>query len=415
MSSVSAVAPPSLITARLFEDKTAAQQTRFLFDRWYQNGAPSCSGGRKEERNRCRQDKCKYVGYTVDAGQKKFINMRNGPNTWKCRSTHHSMTPFGSSFSPEMAKGPISNVYITGGSSANGARYPGRWELWLMFNVWLSHNGSIITHPLLLVTAAPMAPWPPAQTTLTTAGPAWRRQFRIWGMTTTRMSTTRTTTKTNLSEPHHSNKHSPTSHLHSGKLDLLCVLLWPDPRPPVSLHTRVSVWPSQGCRWLPKKKKKKSTEVFLLLKHPHHSSGGAVVQRNLLPSQHVDVFLSPPLLNKPSRNKRLWKATAVGEFFMSSFSSSCFVISNGRRVDPSVPEIAKASALKPVNATWPGATAPTYKVLLLVIFFWVMISNSFSSIMLGWLHSVLLAAALCRSFFFFFVCWSFQNSLSPPC
>lgn len=29
---------------------------------------------------------------------------------------------------PEMAKGPISNVYITGGSSSNGARYPARWE-----------------------------------------------------------------------------------------------------------------------------------------------------------------------------------------------------------------------------------------------------------------------------------------------
>lgn len=29
-------------------------------------------------------------------------------------------------FFPEMAKGPISNVYITGGSSANGARYPAR-------------------------------------------------------------------------------------------------------------------------------------------------------------------------------------------------------------------------------------------------------------------------------------------------
>lgn len=27
-----------------------------------------------------------------------------------------------------MAKGPISNVYITGGSSANGARYPARCE-----------------------------------------------------------------------------------------------------------------------------------------------------------------------------------------------------------------------------------------------------------------------------------------------
>lgn len=34
-----------------------------------------------------------------------------------------------------MAKGPISNVYITGGSSANGARFPGRWEVSPVFHV----------------------------------------------------------------------------------------------------------------------------------------------------------------------------------------------------------------------------------------------------------------------------------------
>lgn len=104
-----------------------------------------------------------------------------------------------------MAKGPISNVYITG-SSANGARYPGRWEPWRMFNLgYYRRASSIVTLCLLLlVTAALMAPWRPAQTTLTTAAPALRRQFRIWGTTTMTKSMTRTTTKTNLSEPRHS-------------------------------------------------------------------------------------------------------------------------------------------------------------------------------------------------------------------
>lgn len=141
----------------------------------------------------------------------------------------------------EMSKGPISNVYITGGSSANGARYPARWEVLSVFQQCeqtqlLRHQFSKkqnVPFPRFAVMDALMAPWPPAQMTLTTAGLAWRLQFLIWGMTMTRTSMTRMTTKTNLSTPRNSNKHSPSNHLHCGKLvPFLCVLLWPFSPPP---------------------------------------------------------------------------------------------------------------------------------------------------------------------------------------
>lgn len=101
-------------------------------------------GGRKEERNRCRQDLCKYVGYE--------LGMQNKKKIWATEQTLKNANPLVTAFgyffsSPEMAKGPISNVYITGGSSANGARYPGRWELRLIFNVRLFCSGSFITTP----------------------------------------------------------------------------------------------------------------------------------------------------------------------------------------------------------------------------------------------------------------------------
>lgn len=92
----------------------------------------------------------------------------------------------------------------------------------------LTYNNKMSPFPLLVVMVALMAPWPPAQMTLTTAGLVWRLQFLIWGMMMTRMSMTRMTTKTNPSTPRHSNKHSPSNHLHCGKLvPFLCVLLWP--------------------------------------------------------------------------------------------------------------------------------------------------------------------------------------------
>lgn len=113
------------------------------------------------------------------------------------------------------------------------------------------------TLPLFAVMAALTAPWPPARTTLTTAGLAWRLQCLIWGTMMTRTSTTRTTTKTNLSTPRHSNKHSPSNHLHRGNLVPFCVCFFnPFPPPhPVSPHACISVWLSQGCRWILKEQR----------------------------------------------------------------------------------------------------------------------------------------------------------------
>jgi len=119
-----------------------------------------------------------------------------------------------------MAKGPISNVYITGGSSANGARYPAsRWEVLAVIKKIDAFDTNQIssftrtplcchTPPLtwflspfdpvrFAVTVALMAPWHPAQMTLTTAGLAWWLQCLAWGTTTTKTSTMRTTRKTN--------------------------------------------------------------------------------------------------------------------------------------------------------------------------------------------------------------------------
>ncbi|KAA8588001.1 hypothetical protein FQN60_001195 [Etheostoma spectabile] len=76
---------------------------------------------------------------------------------------------------------------------------------------------------LQAVMAALTALWPPARMTLTTAGLVWRLQCLIWGMMMTRMSMMRTMTKTNLSTPCHSNKHSPSNHLHRGNLVPFCV------------------------------------------------------------------------------------------------------------------------------------------------------------------------------------------------
>lgn len=309
------------------------------------------AGGGEEERNRYRQDHCKYVGYMEDAEQKaKVRSSEKRTKRLKMSIPSSQHDTFGCFFSPEMAKGPISNVYITGGSSANGARYPGRWDHWLIFSLPRFHSGSIITtpHPLLSVTAAPTAPWPPAQTTLTTAAPVWRRQFRTWGMTTTRMSTTKTTTKTNLSEPHHSNKHSPTKPPSQWEIR---AALWPDPPPVRSPHTRVSVWPSQGCR-LPTKtkkklpKKKKTARRCSCSWSTRTAAPGAPLSRgtccpaNMLTSFCLLHFSISHPATKDSERQLLLESFSCPRLVLP-----VFVISKGRRVDPSVPEIAKVSAL----------------------------------------------------------------------
>lgn len=110
------------------------------------------------------------------------------------------------------------------------------------------------------MTAAPTAPWRPAQTTLTTAALAWRLQFLIWTRTT-RTSTTRTTTKISLPAPRHSNKHSPSEHLHHGENSPVfmcaCVCFFAPPPSPPSLVpiACLSVWLFSGvsmnlsCSW----------------------------------------------------------------------------------------------------------------------------------------------------------------------
>lgn len=100
--------------------------------------------------------------------------------------------------------------------------------------------------PLLVVMVALMAPWPPAQMTLTTAGLAWRLQCLTWGMMMMRTSMTRMTMKTKLSTPRHSNKHSPSNHPHRGNLNPFFVCA-SSTFSPVS-HACISVWLSQGCR-----------------------------------------------------------------------------------------------------------------------------------------------------------------------
>lgn len=152
-----------------------------------------------------------------------------------------------------MAKGPISNVYITAGSSANGARYPAsRWEAFpsviISSNTASELNDKIHPSSSSVVMVALMAPWPPAQMTLTTVGLAWRLQCLTWGMRMMRTSMTRTTMKINLSTPRHSNKHSPSNHPHRGNLvPLLCVLLQPFPLFPMPVFLSGF---SQGCRWI---------------------------------------------------------------------------------------------------------------------------------------------------------------------
>lgn len=107
--------------------------------------------------------------------------------------------------------------------------------------------------PLLVVTVALMAPWPPARMTLTTAGLVWRLQCLIWGMMTTRMSMMRTMMKTNPSTPRHSNKHSPSNPPSPWEFSPLFVCA-SSTFSPVS-HACISVWLSQGCRWILKEQR----------------------------------------------------------------------------------------------------------------------------------------------------------------
>lgn len=128
--------------------------------------------------------------------------------------------------------------------------------------------------------------------------------------------------KTNLSTPRHSNKHSPSNHLHRGSLVPSCVcffsLFSPFPIP---------VFQSGFLRGVDEYCKNRGVccthffFFFLFLNHVHlhHCSWGGVVHENcsLWPSHCAEVFvcLIHFLISHPTKNTSV-KPTAVGECIM---------------------------------------------------------------------------------------------------
>lgn len=177
-----------------------------------------------------------------------------------------------------------------------------------------------------------------------------------------RTSLMRTTTKTNLPAPRHSNKHSPSEHLHRGENSpvfmcaCVCVCFFAHPPPHVPMPVFLSGF-SQGCWWKSKEQRCMLHPPFILFFSSFSCSWstctaalrGGVIQGNcsVWPSHlRWSLSVSNPLLNKPSHRKKTAsvKPTAVGECIMYLFELSLLLFCI-RQTWSKCSQIAKVSAL----------------------------------------------------------------------